>query len=59
MGRIFKEAAETVFKRHNVKGARFVWGGDYKTIKDRPHFEIKLFNDLVFSNKPEKYENKT
>lgn len=33
MGAVMKAAAKTV-------GVKIVWGGDWKSFKDRPHFEV-------------------
>lgn len=56
MGETLKKAFEIVSKRFNLKGVEFVWGGDYKSFKDRPHFEIKLSYQFIASDKSQ--ENK-
>ena len=59
MGAIMKKSAETIFFKYGIKGVVFQWGGDYKTWKDRPHFEIKLSDDFILCYQPEKYKNET
>ena len=36
MGDILKDCADKVFKKYKIKGAKFKWGGDFKTLKDKP-----------------------
>lgn len=37
----FDKVAEAFKEAAAIEGVRIVWGGDWKTTKDRPHFELK------------------
>lgn len=37
----FRELAEVVKRKAKELGIDITWGGDWKTLKDYPHFEIK------------------
>lgn len=37
----FEALAKVVFKKANELGIEIVWGGSFKTIMDKPHYELK------------------
>ena len=42
MGKIIKNEFLKVCKEYSVKGIELIWGGDFKSIKDYVHFELKI-----------------
>lgn len=51
----FKAFAAYVKRKANDMGVPVTWGGDWKSIKDMPHWEIPTWRDLVAAKKVKPY----